>query len=309
MDHVFGPVVSRRLGLSLGVDVIPYKTCPLDCIYCECGATTNKTSDLKDYALTEKIIKELDKILKKNPKIDYVTFSGSGEPTLNSGLGKIIEHLKKNYPGYKVAVITNSCLLIKKEVRDAILHADLVVPSFDAASKESFEKINKPVSGIKLDDLLNGLIEFRKIFKGQIWLEIFIVPGINDSKKELELLKKDLAKIMPNRIQLNSLDRPGVDKKIRPATDEELLLISDFFKSIAPVDIVKRKQDISAIHNAFDMEETILPLLKRRPSTIHDIAAILGRTQKEILPYLEILLKKKIITKEVVNKVEFYKIN
>jgi wyosine [tRNA(Phe)-imidazoG37] synthetase (radical SAM superfamily) len=144
---VFGPVLSRRLGFSLGLDVIPMKTCSLDCVYCECGRTTLFTNKRDEYIPTQQIIDELDKFLSNNPpRIDVITLAGSGEPTLNTGIGKIISHIKTKYPQYKTAVLTNTVLLSQKEVREEILPVDFVLPSIDAIFEDSFRKINRPVS-------------------------------------------------------------------------------------------------------------------------------------------------------------------
>jgi len=207
--HLFGPVRSRRLGISLGVNMIPFKTCSLDCVYCECGATTVLTTERKEYIPTDSIIAELDHYLGTNPQLDYVTFGGSGEPTLHSGLGDIINHLKKNYPQKKLALLTNSTLLYDSKLRADIAKCDLVVPSLDAVSDDIFYKINKPEASLDCAGIIKNLIVLSKKFKGQIWLEIFILPGVNDTDKEIALFKEAIAAINPARVQLNSLDRPG----------------------------------------------------------------------------------------------------
>ena len=180
--HIFGPVPSRRLGMSLGIDLVPHKVCSLNCIYCECGRTTDLTLERKEYIPFDEVITELKDYMNNNSVPDYITFSGSGEPTLNSRIGDIIEYIKGNYSDIKVAVLTNGTLFPDKKVRDELLKADLVLPSFDAASELAFKKINRPNSSINLDEYLNSLVEFKKEFKGTIWLEILIIPGYNDSK-------------------------------------------------------------------------------------------------------------------------------
>ena len=142
--HLFGPVPSRRLGLSLGIDPIPYKTCSFDCVYCECGATTKLTAARKEYIPVDEIISELDSFLSSNPTLDYITFSGSGEPTLNIGIGRVISYLKKNFSQYKIAVLTNSSLFSDPEVREELLLADVIMPSLDAVSENVFQKITDP---------------------------------------------------------------------------------------------------------------------------------------------------------------------
>jgi wyosine [tRNA(Phe)-imidazoG37] synthetase (radical SAM superfamily) len=238
---IFGPVLSRRLGCSLGIDVIPTKTCSLDCVYCECGKTTTLTNERKYYIHTDEIISELDSFLKSSPpKIDVITFAGSGEPMLNSGIGKIILHIKEKYPQYKVAFITNSVLLADKNAREEILSADFVLPSVDAMFENSFQKINRPAFGVDVDSVLNGLREFAKIFKGILWAEYFVIQGINDGENELIAFKKYFQEIKPAMIQLNRLDRQGTCDWVKSASLQRLQEIKEFFAPL-PVEIISRE--------------------------------------------------------------------
>ena len=216
--YLFGPVPSRRLGISLGIDLVPHKTCVFDCVYCECGRTTDLACKRREYVPTDRVIEELDDFLAKGPDLDYVTFAGSGEPTLHTGLGEIISFIKERYPRYRVAVLTNSALLTDPEVRVALMRADLVVPSLDAVSEEIFLKINRPSPGITAGRVLEGLLDFVREYPGEVWLEVFIVPGINDTEEEIRLLKDAVVAISPDRIQVNTLDRPGTDIRVRPAS-------------------------------------------------------------------------------------------
>ena len=232
---IFGPVLSRRLGYSLGIDIIPFKTCSLDCVYCECGKTTMLTNERKEYIPTGKIINELDMFLNNNPPhIDVITFAGSGEPLLNSGLGKIISRIKTKYPQYKTAVITNAISLVQKNVREEITSADFILPSVDAVFEESFAKVNRPAKGISVDFVLNGLREFAKIYKGILWVEYFVISGINDSKEEISALKEYFEEIKPAKIQLNSLDRPGTCDWVKVASTKRLQEIKS---AMAPLDV------------------------------------------------------------------------
>ena len=190
MKYLYGPVPSRRLGLSLGIDLIPYKICSFNCIYCECGATTDLSIERKEFKPVDEIIEELDEYLEQGPELDYITFSGSGEPTLYLHMDKIIDFLKDNYPQYNTALLTNSSLLSNKEIRKEINKLDLIVPSLDSVFEDNFRKINRPHADIKLEDIIDGLIELRKEFDGQIFLEFFIVPGINDNEKEFQRIKE-----------------------------------------------------------------------------------------------------------------------
>lgn len=235
LKYIFGPVLSRRLGNSLGIDLIPYKTCSLDCIYCECGKTNNLTTRRKEYVPTKNVINELDRFLINKPEIDYITFSGSGEPLLHNQIKRIINHLKDNYD-YKLALLTNGIHFIDRNVVEEVKRVDLIIPSLDAVTQETFIKINRPFENIFIDDVIDGLIELRNNFRNQIWLEVFIIPGINDNNNEIIKFKEVIKKIKPDRIQLNSLDRIGTVKNIKKASEKELQTIADFFES--KIDII-----------------------------------------------------------------------
>jgi wyosine [tRNA(Phe)-imidazoG37] synthetase (radical SAM superfamily) len=161
MKYLFGPVNSRRLGISLGVDLVPFKTCSLNCVYCESGGTTAITSTIAEYVPTDGVISELDRFLSVSPALDVITFSGSGEPTLHAGIGRIIAHLKQKYPAYKVVVLTNGTLLWDPGVRESLSGADIVIPSLDAVSPGIFDKIARPAAGITPERVIRGLAEFR----------------------------------------------------------------------------------------------------------------------------------------------------
>lgn len=228
LQYIFGPVISRRLGLSLGIDLIPFKTCSLDCVYCECGKTNQLLIERREYVPTAEVTAELDKYLQSNPNIDYLTFSGSGEPTLHSGLGQIIDFIKENYPRYKISLLTNSTLFPQEGVIKEVKDLDLIVPSLDAVSEDIFNKINRPISGVRAAEIVKGLESLRASFAGQLWLEIFIIPGINDHREELQLFKKALQRIRPDKIQLNSLDRLGTENWVPPVAPKNLELIAQY---------------------------------------------------------------------------------
>ena len=290
--HLFGPVPSRRLGLSLGIDPIPYKTCSFDCVYCECGATTTLTDERKEYIPVAEIISELDSFLSTKPTLDYITFSGSGEPTLNIGLGKIISFLKQKYPQYKIAVLTNSSLFSDTEVRNELLLADVIMPSLDAVSEDIFKKTNRPAPEINIKDVLQGLIDFRKEYSGKIWLEIFIIPGINDTDDELKKFHAMLKKINPDLIQLNSLDRPGTENWVIPADKETLLKIKNKFEDLPVVTISNYQKREKVKSYNLKIEDAILSTISRRPCTADDLSEILDIHIAELNKYLDTLHEK-----------------
>jgi wyosine [tRNA(Phe)-imidazoG37] synthetase (radical SAM superfamily) len=289
--HLFGPVPSRRLGISLGVDLVPHKVCSLNCIYCECGKTTNLTTKRKEYVPTDELISELKSYLGKNPTLDYITFSGSGEPTLHKDFGKIVAFLKTNFPQYKLALLTNSTLFYLPEVREEAKQMDLILPSLDAVSEPVFKKINRPEKSLSAQKIVDGLIALRQEFKGKIWLEVFIVPNLNDSENEISLLKAVLKKIHPDEIQLNSLDRPGTEEWIESA--DRILLEKIKTKLVPlPVKIISKfKPRNQQKSYAFDVEETIYSTISRRPCTEEDLSEITGLHQNEINKYLSVLLQ------------------
>lgn len=287
--YLFGPVPSRRLGMSLGVDLVPKKVCSLDCVYCEAGKTTKLTTDRMEYIKTDKIKNELTDYFKYNPDPDYITFSGYGEPTLNNYIGEILNFIKENKPQIPVAVITNGTLFYDKDVRQAISGADLVLPSLDAATEKVFRKLNRPANNLSFKDYISGLIGFSKEFKGKIWLEVFILPGYNDSEDELAELKKMILKINPDSVQLNTLDRPGTVQDLRGATRKELEHVVNFW-NMSNVTIIASPPERKKIQTyRTDTESAILKTISRRPCTIDDLAKTLGLHVNDVRKYLDIL--------------------
>jgi len=287
--YLFGPVPSRRLGMSLGIDLVPKKVCSLNCVYCEVGRTTGLTAERKEYVLFDKVIAELDHYFKNNPDPDYLTFSGSGEPTLNSRLGDVIVYLKKMRPDIPIAVLTNGTLLSDKKMRDELMGADVVLPSLDAATEAVFQKINRPVSGLSIDTVIDGLVEFGKSFKGKIWLEVFILPGYNYDENEILEIGKAIKRINPDSVQLNTLDRPGAEDNLISASRDELEKVMELLE-IDNVEIIaalnkKRK----AVSFRKDIENAILGTISRRPCTVDDLSEILDMPIVEVNKYIRIL--------------------
>lgn len=285
--YLFGPVPSRRLGMSLGVDLLPLKTCTLNCIYCECGPTTNLTLERREWVPIQKVIQELDDYFTSHPLPDFVTFAGSGEPLLNTGIGKIIFHLKRELQlPVKIAILTNGTLLSVDDVQEQLSAADLVIPSLDAATVKAFKNINHPHPSLQLEEIKKGLKKFKSSFAGELWIEVFIVPGINTAQEELLALKESIQIIAPNKVQLNTLDRPGVIRDLQPASKEELEQIVNFL-DLPEVEVIARqrtRKDNSAYRK--DWEAAILETIERRPCTLEDLRAILGLHLNEINKYL-----------------------
>jgi len=284
--YIYGPVPSRRLGFSLGIDIIPYKTCTLDCIYCQLGPTPQKTVERRELVPADSVLAQIEKALSSGQRIDYITFSGSGEPTLNKSIGTLIREIKKisNVP---VAVLTNSTFLTDEKVRKELSAADLIVPSLDAATQDVFQAVNRPHPSLKIKDIIAGLIKFREEYSGQIWLEIMLVKGVNDSSPHIQKLKDVVDTIQPHKIQLNTVIRPPAEayakalspaelENIRKKLGEKCEIIADF----AQMDQLPQQKNI---------EEKILSMVHRRPVTLSDISASLGKHRDEVLKYLNIL--------------------
>ncbi len=306
-QYIFGPVPSRRLGISLGIDMVPFKTCTYNCVYCECGKTTCLTSKRSEYIPSKQLIHEIDTFLATNQEIDIVTFAGSGEPTLNTALDKVINHINTRYPAYKTAILTNGSTLHQKEVRQSLMPIDYVLPSLDTVSQSIFEKINTPVKQLLNSTIIEGLTLFSQQYKGTLWIEVFIVPGINDTENELSLLKNILKNINPDRVQLNSLDRPGAYPWVEPVTDKQMLDIADFFLPL-PVEIITRKislpeQTLSNKQNT----KTILDTLKRRPMTVEDISVSFRSSINRTSQTLDDLVQKNLVRIEKVGNKVFYR--
>lgn len=287
--HLFGPVPSRRLGMSLGIDLVPHKVCSFDCIYCECGATTNRTVERAEYISYDDIIKEIQSFFKENEYPDYVTFSGAGEPTLNIHIGAIIDYLKQNHPKVPIAVLTNGSLLYDEQVRKELMQADLVLPSLDAAINNSYKRINRPHPDLEIKKYTEGLTQFGKEYSGTIWLEVLIIPGFNDDLENLRAVKNIILDMNPDKVQLNTLDRPGVIDNIVPASQAALKSIIELW-NLDNVEIIA-KSSARKENKSFrkDTENAIFETIVRRPCTIEDLSEILGLHMNEINKYLDVL--------------------
>ncbi|HEY9575707.1 MAG TPA: radical SAM protein [Lachnospiraceae bacterium] len=236
--YIFGPVPSRRLGISLGMDIVIPKSCNLNCVFCECGPTKAWTIERKHFIDLKEFIKELDEALQQ-VQPDYVTFSGSGEPTLSLDLGKIIRYIKQHY-SVKIAVITNSLLLYQEEVLEEIQEADLIMPSLHTVKQEVFEKIVRAYPGYKIESLLEGLEKLSSRFPGEIDLEFFLIEGINTSLEDLEAYADFVKTLSYRKLQLNSLDRPGAEAWVKPVDYSKLLEIKKYLeeRGVKKVEII-----------------------------------------------------------------------
>jgi len=294
--YIFGPAPSRRLGVSLGLDLVPPKTCTLDCLYCEVGRTTVKTVERFDHAMAGDLLEELERYLNSScPELDYITLAGSGEPTLNKEIGRIIQGIKEMTP-VKVAVLTNGSLLDRKEVRSDLARADLVIPSLDAARVETFRQLNRPHQALDLGKIINGLIEFRREFQGRFWLEILLVKGFNNQEEELAALKEAAVRIRPDRMQVNTVFRPPAEAVAQPISREELERVTQFFGPAA--EAVNEFQKTPLKIERAEAENEILNLVGRRPCSAEDLSLVLALPSSQVWDILTELLDSGAILQE-----------
>ena len=277
VSPIYGPVHSRRLGLSLGVDLVPYKICPFDCIYCQLGRTTEKTLRRADYIPAERVLDDLKRFLEKFPEPDFITLSGSGEPTLHSGIGEIITGIRAITP-LPVAILTNGALLGDEDVRGKCRLADVVVPSLDAGDEKEYARVNRPVQGLTLRSLVDGLVGFREGFSGEIWLEVLLVRGVTDNEATVEKIAHHASEIRPDRVHLNTAVRPTADDSVFPVSFQELQRFAGFFNPKAQIAFdpppEKERPGIP--------EGKLVETLRRRPCTVEEIGAILQISPVEV---------------------------
>ncbi len=305
MKCLFGPVPSRRLGFSLGIDLIPFKTCTYDCIYCELGHTTHLKFEPAVYVSAKEIKAELDTFFANHhPPVDFITLGGSGEPTLNANLAQIVEIIK-NLNKAPLAVLTNGSLLWREEIVNALLKADVVLPSLDAVFTKTWKKINRPHPLLKLETIIDGLKRFRGEYKGQIWLEILFVKGVNDTAVEIEALHKLLEEISPERIQLNTVVRPPAERGVEPLTKKDLEKIKEKLGPKAEI-VVDFKRPIEERAELLNLREEIIALLSRRPCVLKDIAHALGVHINTVIKMMDGLQKENLVDTYLHNGKRYY---
>jgi wyosine [tRNA(Phe)-imidazoG37] synthetase (radical SAM superfamily) len=304
-DHyVYGPVPSRRLGHSLGVDLVPLKTCTYDCIYCQLGRTPVRTIDRKSYLPVKRVIEQLEKKLSSLPCApDYITLSGSGEPTLHSEIGGVIRKIKTRTQ-VPLAVLTNGSLLHLAPVRKALLPADVVIPSFDAGNARLFRFINRPHGSLGFGQVLAGLKQFRQEYPGKIWLEVMLCRGINDDEQAIERIREEAMAICPDKIQLNTVIRPPAEDFAYPLSREKLEDVKKYFADRAEVIAAECPSRPSKVKGRLDGE--ILAMLERRPCSLQDVATSFGISGDEAHVYLRDLIDRGRIRADSHNQVKFY---
>jgi len=304
MSYIFGPVSSRRLGFSLGVDIIPRKWCSYDCVYCEVGRTTHKSVKLQAFTGTDSALSELREFLKiPGHRIDYITLAGSGEPTLNAELGRIISEIK-SFTDLPVALLTNGSLFFKREVRQAVGEADLILPSLDTADEESFKVVNRPHDSLNLQLIIEGLVKLRDEYTGRIWLEVLMVEGLNNRPEQILALKRAIEQIKPDRVQLNTVVRPGTESRARAVSPEGLADICRILGEHTEIVASFRSQKLQ--NESGRAESQIVNMLRRRPCPVDEISRATGLNDDRLTMILEKLIKEQRIHYDLHNGKGFY---
>ena len=303
--HIFGPVASRRLGRSLGIDLLPFKTCTLDCVYCECGRTTELTKQRRDFFPPEEVLSELKDWKEAGNEADIVTLAGSGEPLLALSLEKIIKGIKE-ITGLPCCLITNGTLFMDPSARRAAMNADIVMPNLDAADEATFKKINRPVEDLSFAEYLEGLQLFCQEYrgKGKIYLEIFLVPGINDNEDQIKALSLLSRSLHVDSVQLNTAVRPPADKDVMPIPREEMEKWARYFIPKAEVIASYHSAPLKETKNV--NEEELLEALRHRIMSLEDLVEAKGYPLKETEALLKILLKKGLIRSRTQDGKDFY---
>jgi wyosine [tRNA(Phe)-imidazoG37] synthetase (radical SAM superfamily) len=315
--YLYGPVPSRRLGHSLGVDIVPFKVCTLDCVYCQLSKTTEITIQRKDFVPVGEVLVELKDELARGVEADFITISGSGEPTLHSRLGEIVDGVK-NITDIPVAILTNGTLLYRQQVRADCRRADVVLPSLDAGDEQTFRKINRPHSGLNIEKLIDGLSAFREEFSGQIWLEVFLIEGFNTDTAQIDKIKDAIKRIRPDKIQLNTAVRPAAEPHVKKVDPAKLHAIARQFgrkcQVVADIAPSRYSNSIKDPNVAVLQEgpakryaESLLSMLKRRPCSLDDICTGLGIHRSEALKYINHLQQQGLIDCEHSQGTVFFK--
>lgn len=292
MQYVYGAVLSRRLGRSLGVDPVPLKTCNLNCAYCQLGPTPGGRWTEAVYPPLPAVLMEVGEALASAQDLDFVTISGSGEPMLYGDIAELIRAIKYMTEA-PVAVVTNGTLLTSQPAREALYQADVVLPSLDAADNRTFNRIVRPPGGLSVEQVIAGLATFRRHFAGQIWLEIMLVCGLNDQPEQLERLKDAMDLILPDRIHLNTVVRPPAVESARPVSPERMAAIAAYFGPCCEV-IAECPSTAPRPHGEAPAER-IAGIVTRHPATLSELAVTLGASPALVATRIAELMAKGVI--------------
>lgn len=305
MSRVFGPVPSRRLGFSLGVDLVPSKICTFDCIYCQVGRTTRKTIDCAPFFPASQIAKEVEeRLVTTSP--DVITLTGSGEPTLNSTMDRVMDRIREisNIP---IALLTNGSLLWRKEIRHRAMKADIILPTLCTGFKATFKLIHRPHPQLDLDRVVEGLALLREEYPGELLLEVMVIDGVNDTREELDVLKKSVDLISPNRIQINTVARPPAESQVAEVDSRKLEWVKAF---LGPTAEIMTENQVTRWGGKQDVDlEALMDMVRRRPLRADDAAKALGVSARDAEAILKGLLIKGYVRQEEHSKEVYYLIS
>lgn len=287
MSHVYGPLRSRRLGWSLGVDPLLMKTCNLNCVYCQLGPTPSVNGKSPSYPPISVILHQLRLALADSDPVDHITISGSGEPTLHEEIGSLIRGIK-TMTEVPVAVITNGTLFSLPRVREALCRADVVLPSLVAAEPSMFHRIARPIGQLMVEDVVAGLVAFRRQFQGRLWLEIMLVQGLNETPEQLDRLRVAIDAIRPDRIHLNTVVRPPATNRAQPVSPNRMAQIASYLGPRCEVILDNRQTAERPANEA--LTETVVEIVARRPMTLDDLADAVGISPAVVAPCVDRLM-------------------
>ena len=300
--YLFGPVPSRRFGRSLGIDLNPYKTCSLDCVFCQLGRTTDKTVTRKEYVPTQDVLFELESWLKNDGVADYITLSGSGEPTLHSRFGEVLRFIRENSE-ISALLLTNGTMLHLPEVREGASFADIVKVSLSAWDQASYAWVNRPHPRLRFQELIKGQKGFRYEFTGELWMEVFLVKGMNSMRDDVLKISELAKQIGPDRVQLNTAVRPPAEDFAEALSKKYMETLTHLFQQKTEVIAdFKAKKTAGVRAN----QETIFSMLQRRPCTADQIADAFEMHLNEVSKYIGILMRNNQIHMERKNSSVYY---
>jgi len=290
-------MVSRRLGTALGVITVPFKTCTYDCIYCPFGGTGKTTLVRAEYLPAKEIWREVKEALEHRPALDYVILTGNGEPTLNSRLGRLVSALQEK-TDYKVAVLTNSSLLWDGEVQGELLHADLVLASLDAFDAKTFQQVNRPHPEISFERMLNGLIEFRRVFSRRLWLEIQLIEGLTGLPSQIEAFAELVKRIGPDKVELNTGAPTAAGMTARPIPHDRIQQFGEIIQDATG--IIVDCDNIEEDERFFARSMRIVNLLREQPGSVEEIASRLRVRVEAIQRHLQFLAEHDVVLPKTV---------
>lgn len=307
LKYMFGPAPSRRLGRSLGINIVPSKICSLDCLYCEVGKTKATTMQIKPYIKAKDILDEFSKNYDNFKELcDVITITGAGEPTLNSELYDILKGIK-SITDKEVAILTNTTTLHIESVYNTLLLFDIVVPSLDSVDELSFHNINLPDKNIKIENIISSLEKFSHEYKGRLFVEVLFCKGVNDDEKSIEKLINVLSNVKAEKVQLGTIHRPPAYENIEKVDDEFLLTTANLLKKHnINAEVTGGFSSVYKTSASLNLHDLIPSLLKMRPCTLLDITCVFGKSEKEIETSLNMLLSQGIIKAVDYNNDTYY---